>query len=56
MLMLHMCTSDLLFALCAILPNTLIAVTGTFHGTDALCKIVKFLQVRNRNFAQPVFI
>ncbi|CAD5229023.1 unnamed protein product [Bursaphelenchus okinawaensis] len=46
MLMLHMCTSDLLFALLTIFPTMIITITvPTFYGPDLLCKLVKCLQV-----------
>uniref|UniRef100_A0AC34G2K9 G-protein coupled receptors family 1 profile domain-containing protein n=1 Tax=Panagrolaimus sp. ES5 TaxID=591445 RepID=A0AC34G2K9_9BILA len=46
MLMIHMCTSDLLFALITIFPGMLITLTVPhFHGPNFLCKFVKFLQV-----------
>uniref|UniRef100_A0A1I7XPL7 G_PROTEIN_RECEP_F1_2 domain-containing protein n=1 Tax=Heterorhabditis bacteriophora TaxID=37862 RepID=A0A1I7XPL7_HETBA len=46
MLMLHMCAADLLFALITMVPTMAITATvPTFHGPDALCKMVKFMQV-----------
>ncbi|KAI6205907.1 7 transmembrane receptor [Aphelenchoides besseyi] len=46
LLMLHMCTSDLLFACITIFPTLMITLTvPQFHGPDILCKFVKFLQV-----------
>lgn len=46
MLMLHMCTSDVMFALITIFPSMLITITvPIFHGPNWLCKFVKFLQV-----------
>uniref|UniRef100_A0AC35GCT5 G-protein coupled receptors family 1 profile domain-containing protein n=1 Tax=Panagrolaimus sp. PS1159 TaxID=55785 RepID=A0AC35GCT5_9BILA len=46
MLMIHMCTSDLLFAMITIFPGMLITLTvPNFHGPNILCKFVKFLQV-----------
>uniref|UniRef100_A0A914NZ63 G-protein coupled receptors family 1 profile domain-containing protein n=1 Tax=Panagrolaimus davidi TaxID=227884 RepID=A0A914NZ63_9BILA len=46
MLMIHMCTSDLLFAMITIFPGMLITLTVPhFHGPNILCKFVKFLQV-----------
>lgn len=46
MLMLHMCAADLLYALITILPTMAITVTvPIFYGPNALCKLVKFLQV-----------
>lgn len=46
MLMLNLCTSDLLFGVLTILPNIFMTITSPyFHGPDILCKMVKFLQV-----------
>ncbi|KAI6243696.1 G-PROTEIN-RECEP-F1-2 domain-containing protein [Aphelenchoides fujianensis] len=46
LLMLNLCTSDLLFALITILPTLCITLTvPNFHGPNSLCKLVKFLQV-----------
>lgn len=46
MLMLHMCTSDLLFAFLTIFPTMIMTITvPNFHGPNLLCKFVKFLQV-----------
>lgn len=45
-LMLNLCTSDLLFALMTILPTLIMTLTApNFYGPDLLCKLVKFLQV-----------
>uniref|UniRef100_A0A7E4UUU1 G_PROTEIN_RECEP_F1_2 domain-containing protein n=1 Tax=Panagrellus redivivus TaxID=6233 RepID=A0A7E4UUU1_PANRE len=46
MLMLHMCTSDILFAMITLFPTMLMTITvPVFHGPNLLCKFVKFLQV-----------
>lgn len=46
LLMLNLCTSDLLFALVTILPNIFMTITvPIFYGPDILCRLVKFLQV-----------
>lgn len=51
MLMLHMCTSDLLFALLTVFPTLVMTITvPNFYGPDLLCKFVKFLQVSGRGF------
>lgn len=46
MLMLNLCTSDLLFALVTIFPSMIMTLTvPNFYGPNMLCKLVKFLQV-----------
>ncbi len=45
--MLHMCAADLLYALIIILPTMAITFTvPVFYGSNILCKLVKFLQMR----------
>ncbi|KAF8367848.1 ntr-1 [Pristionchus pacificus] len=44
-LMLHLTTADILFALLTIFPNLVTIITHyEFHGPDSLCRFVKFLQ------------
>ncbi|GMR53512.1 hypothetical protein PMAYCL1PPCAC_23707 [Pristionchus mayeri] len=47
-LMLHLSTADILFALLTLLPNLLTLITRyRFYGPPFLCRIVKFLQVNS---------
>jgi hypothetical protein len=51
MLMLNLCTSDLLFALVTIFPTLLMTLTvPNFYGPNFLCKFVKFLQASTSSF------
>lgn len=50
-LMLHLTTADILFALLTIFPNLVTIITHyEFHGPDSLCRFVKFLQVNLKIF------
>ena len=43
--LLHLCLADLVVAFFQVLPQFLMEITHRFHGTDFLCRAVKYLQV-----------
>lgn len=45
LLMIHLSIADILVAICNVLTQLVWKVTFRFYGPDALCRIVKFLQV-----------